>query len=241
MVNYLKAEFLKQKHQFVLKLLWISPIVPIALALVLMGGGYFMEGAFNWWYTLILPGTLSMLASFTISSEKKHNRHGLFAVCVDKKKLWISQVFANTILLLVANLIFFVFMIAIGAFLGIEVPLIDSLVASIVLFVTFAWQVPAFMFLSERTGAFFSITTCLFCNFGFGIFFAPTKLWWVPFAIPARLMCPIIKVMPNGLPLQEGHVLGNSNVILLGIIITTALFIALSFITTLWFNKREAR
>ncbi|MEG0227514.1 MAG: lantibiotic immunity ABC transporter MutE/EpiE family permease subunit, partial [Lachnospiraceae bacterium] len=192
MVNYLKAELLKKKHQFVLKLLWISPIVPIVLVIVLMGGGYFMEGAFNWWYTIILPGILSMFAAFTISSEKKHNHHGLFAVCVNKKKLWLSQVFANTILLLIVNLVFFAVMVAVGAFLGIGVPLFDSFIASIVLFVTFAWQMPMFMFLSERIGGFFSIIACLFCNFSFGIFFAPTKFWWIPFAIPARLMCPII-------------------------------------------------
>ncbi len=241
MVNYLKSEFLKQKHHFTLKLLWLSPLIPIALVIILMGGRYFMEGAFNWWYTLILPGSLSMIVAFTVSAEKKHNRHGLFAVCISKKKLWLSQIIMNTIMLLFVNLIFFVFMIVMGTFLGIHVPFTDSLAASFVLFLTFAWQIPVFMFISEIIGSFSSIIISLVCNMGFGIFFSATKLWFVPFAIPARLMCPIIKVMPNGLPLPAGHHLSDNRVILTGIVITVVLYFILFFITTLWFNNREVK
>ncbi len=86
MINYLKSEFLKQKHRFNLKLLWLSPFIAVALVIILMGGRFFMEGAFNWWYTMILPSTLSMIVSFTVSAEKKYNRHGLFAVSTNKKK-----------------------------------------------------------------------------------------------------------------------------------------------------------
>jgi len=241
MVNYIKSEFLKQKKRFTLKLLWLSPLIPIALSIILMGGDYFKEGAFNWWYTLILPGSLSMIVAFTVSVEKKHNRHGLFAVCINKKILWLSQIFMNTILLLFTNLIYFVFLILMGAFLGIHVPFTDSLTASFVLFLTFTWQIPVFMFISEKISSFSSIIISLVCNMGFGIFFATTKLWFVPFAIPARLMCPIIKVLPNGLPLPAGHHLSDNRVILTGLIITTGLYFIFSLITTLWFNKREVK
>lgn len=241
MVNILKAEFLKQKCRFTLKLLWLAPLAAIALPLVLMGGRYFAEGAFNWWYTMILPGALSMMIAFTITAEKKHNRHGLFAVCINKKNLWVSQILMTTILLLLINLIFFVFIVAAGAFFGIYVPLGSTLAANFVLFLTLAWQIPMFMFLSEKLGSFLSIIISLVFNMGFGIFFAPTKLWYVPFAIPARLMCPIIKVLPNGLPLETGHALENNSVIFIGIIITMALYLLFSVITTAWFRHREVR
>ena len=241
MLNYLKSEFLKQKHRFNLKLLWLSPFIAVALVIILMGGRFFMEGAFNWWYTMILPGTLSMIVAFTVSAEKKHNRHGLFAVSTNKKKLWISQLVMNTILLLITNLIFYIVLSAVGTTLGVSIPFLSSFIASFVLFLTFAWQIPFFMFISEKMGSFFSIMISLFCNMGFGIFFAATRLWYVPFAIPARLMCPIIKVLPNGLPLDAGNHLGAPSVILTGIIITVALYFILSFITTLWFNHREVK
>lgn len=241
MVNYLKSEFLKQKHRFNLKLLWLSPLIVVALVIILMGGNYFMEGAFNWWYTMILPGTLSIIVAFTVSTEKKHNRHGLFAVSINKKKLWLSQILMNTILLLITNLIFFIVVSTVGTTLGVPIAYFNSFIASFVLFLTFAWQIPLFMFISEKMGSFFSIMISLFCNMGFGIFFAASRLWYVPFAIPARLMCPIINVMPNGLPLETGNHLSDNSVIFIGIVITVALYFILSLITTLWFNHREVK
>ncbi|MEA5056158.1 hypothetical protein SDC9_111476 [bioreactor metagenome] len=241
MANYLKAEFLKQKHRFSLKLLWLSPLVAVALVIILMGGQYFVEGAFNWWYTMILPGTLSMIIAFTVSAEKKHNHHGLFSVSIDKKMLWISQLIMNTILLLSANLIFFMILSLVGIAIGVSIPFLNCFIGSFVLFVTFAWQIPFFMFISEKIGSFFSIMLSLLCNMGFGIFFAATRLWYVPFAIPARLMCPIIKVQPNGLPLGAGNHLGDSSVIFMGIMITVALYMLFSAITTLWFHQREVK
>ncbi len=241
MVNYLKAEFLKQKHRFNLKLLWLSPFIAVTLVIILMGGRFFMEGAFNWWYTMILPGTLSMIVSFTVSAEKKHNHHGLFSVSINKKMLWISQLIMNTILLLITNIIFFMVLSAVGTALGISIPFLNSFIASFVLFLTFAWQIPFSMFISEKVGSFFSIILSLICNMGFGIFFAPTRLWYVPFAIPARLMCPIIKVQPNGLPLAPGNRLGDISVIFIGIVITVVLYLLLSVITTLWFHHREVK
>ncbi len=239
MFNVVKAEFLKQRHRFNLKLVWISPLIPIVLVLVLMHGRFFIEGAFNWWYTLILPGTLAMLIAFTVSNEKRYNRHGLFAVCIDKKKLWIGQILMKTIVLLLMNGVFFICLVLAGFIFGLPVPVTDSIVACGVLAFTFAWQIPTFMFVSEKIGSVYTIMLSLFCNMGFGIVFATSKLWYIPFSIPSRLMCPIIKVMPNGLPLEEGHRLMNSNVIITGMLITGILYVGISLITAVWFNKRE--
>ncbi|KAF5060389.1 hypothetical protein DSECCO2_326280 [anaerobic digester metagenome] len=241
MVNYLRSEILKQKHRFSLKLLWLSPLIAVALVIVLMGGRFFIEGAFNWWYTMILPGALSMIIAFTVSAEKKYNHHGLFAVSIDKKKLWISQLIMNTIFLLIANLIFLMILSIVGIAIGVSIPILNCFIASFVLFLTFAWQIPMFMFISENFGSFISIMLSLLCNMGFGIFFAASRLWYVPFAIPARLMCPIIKVQPNGLPLGAGNHLGDTSVIFMGIIITVVLYLLLSVVTTLWFQHREVK
>ena len=241
MVNYLKSEFMKQKHRFTFKLLWIAPLVTIALVIILMAGSYLAEGAFNWWYTMILPGSLSMMIAFTVSAEKKHNRHGLLAISVVKEKLWISQILMNTILLLIINIVFCVLLVVTCAFFGVEVSFMRCLMASTVLYLTFAWQIPMSMFASEKLGSFLSIIISLVFNMGFGIFLAPTKFWSVPFAIPARLMCPIIKVMPNGLPLVTGSHLEDSSVIIIGITIATVLYFICSVITTAWFRHQEER
>lgn len=219
----------------------LSPLIPVALALITMGGSLFLEGAFNWWYTLILPGTFSMIVSFAASAEKKFNHHGLFAICINKRNLWFAQILTNSCFLLILNLMFLFMLLISGMFFGIGIPFIDSLNASLVLFLTLAWQIPILMFLSEKMGYFVTIMISLICNWGFGIFFSPTKLWFVPFAIPARLMCPIIKVMPNGLPLTDGNKLADHKVIMIGIAITIVLFVIFSFITALWFERREVK
>ena len=241
MINDIHAEFLKQKHRFLLKLLWLGPIVTLALAIRLMSGRFLIAGAYNWWYTMILPGSLAMMLAFTVSAEKKHGRHGLFAICVDKGRLWIAQILVNTILLFLMNLIFYLFVTAACLFFGLSISLGETLLASFVLFLTFMWQIPVFLWLSEKTGSVVSILINLFCNIGFGIFFAPTKLWFVPFAIPARLMCPIIKVMPNGLPIGGTNHLRDSSVIFTGIMITVILYVVFTVLTALWFRRREVK
>lgn len=241
MTNFLKSEFLKQKHRFSLKLLWLGPVVTIALVLLLMGGNFFVEGSFNWWYTAILPGTLSMMAAFCASSEKKHNRHGLFSVCVKKEKLWVAQLILNTLLLLITNLTFFLLVSLMGVLFGIPIAFFNMFIASLVLFLTFAWQIPLFLFLSEKVGCFVSIMLCLFCNMGFGIFVSATKLWLIPFAIPSRLMCVILGILPNGLPVPIGHPCGDPSVLFPGILTTLVLYSALSFLTAIWFRRKEVR
>lgn len=241
MFNLLKAEFLKQKHRFGLKLLWLAPLITILLALLLMGGRFLLECSFNWWYTLILPGALSILVSFTVSGEKKHNRHGLFSVLTDKRKLWVSQLITHTILLFCMNLIFFVFIAAACAFFGISMPYFDGFMASLVLSLTLAWQIPLFMFMSEKAGTFCTIFFGLLCNMGFGIFFAATKLWYIPFSIPSRLMCAIIRVQPNGLPVPAGSVFESPSVIFPGLLITLLLYVVLSLVTASWFSQKEVR
>lgn len=54
-----RAEHLKQKRSFQKILLWLVPTITLLLAFVLMGGKYIQYGRYNWWYILILPGSLS--------------------------------------------------------------------------------------------------------------------------------------------------------------------------------------
>ena len=53
MNKILQSEHLKQKHTFQKKLIYLAPLVSIAIAFVLMGGYYIQKSAYNWWYTLI--------------------------------------------------------------------------------------------------------------------------------------------------------------------------------------------
>lgn len=188
---------------------------------------------------MLLPGCFTMFSSFTVAREQKQNRHGLFGVAVDKKKLWLAQIILCTLFLLTTCLVFFVGITLGGLLFGQTISLAASLLASILLFVTFAWQIPLWMFITEKVGAFATVLISILCNFGVAVICAVESFWWIPFSIPARLMCPTIGVLPNGLRVEADSKMVDSSVILPGVLITSFLFILVTLATSCWFQKRE--
>lgn len=239
MFNYIKSDWLKQKRKFNKKLIWIAPLLTILLALLMMGDNNLQNGAYNWWYIMILPACFTMFSSFTIINEKKKNRHGLLGVVIQKNKLWLSQIIVGTIFLFITCIIFFIGITIGGILFKQKIELIRSLFGSVVLFFSFAWQIPFWMFITEKLGGFISIFLSLICNFGVAIICAVESFWWIPFSIPSRLMCPIIGILPNGLWVETCSKMGNTNVIIQGLLITTLLYLLLTITTSLWFEKCE--
>lgn len=239
MLNFVKSEWLKQKHSFNKVLLWLAPLLTILLAFVLMGGSNLQNGSYNWWYTILLPGCFTIFSAFTVAREQKKNRHGLFGVAVQKNKLWIAQIILCTLFLFTTCIIFFVGVTVGGMLLGQTIAVVSSFWASLLLFVTYAWQIPFWMFVTEKIGTFTAILFSILCNFGIAVILAVKSFWWVPFSIPARIMCPVIGVLPNGLQVETGSKMADAGVILPGVLITVILYILLMFVTSLWFQKRE--
>lgn len=235
----IKAELLKQKHTFQKKLVYFAPIVTILIAFILMGGRYIQSGAYNWWYTLILPGAMTMISSFIIVNEKRRKFHGLFSVLIDVKKLWYSKILVCIIYLALTCLVFFLGITISGAVFGSQISIINSLMASVLLFILFLWQIPLWMYVSMKINTGFSVILSIICNFGVAVVCSIKSVWWIPFAIPARVMIPVIGVLPNGLNVEEGSQLINSGVIPIGICITVGLYLVLSYFTAKWFEKQE--
>lgn len=235
----IKAELLKQRNTFHKKLVFIAPILTILIAFLLMGGDYIQTGAYNWWYMIILPGSLTMASSFIITNEKKRKFHGLFTILIDVKKLWYSKIVVSTIYLGLFCGIFFLGITISGSILDSEISIINSLIASILLFVLFLWQIPLWMLISMKINTGFSVILSVICNFGLAAICAIGTLWWIPFAIPARAMILVIGVMPNGLNVETGSNLINGNVIPIGICISIGLYLVLSYFSAKWFEKQE--
>lgn len=239
MLNFVKSEWLKQKHTFQPNFVWLAPLLTLLMGVFLMGGADLQNGSYNWWYTILLPGSFTMFIAFTTAREKRKNRHGLFGVAVQKGRLWQAQIILGTMYLFATCMLFFAGA-ALGGFVFEQtVPVAAGLVGSLVLFVTFAWQIPLWMFVTEKLGAFAAVFLSFACNLGVGVFFATEKLWWNPFSIPARLMTPIIGVLPNGLWAKAGSELTNKGVIVPGLLISIALFLLATVVTTRWFQKKE--
>jgi len=239
MVNYLKAEILKQKHSFNNVIIWLIPIVNIVIALLLMGTKFIQTAAYNWWYILFLPFIFTYISSSIIKKDSKFNFHGLFGVAKNKKQVWYSKIGIATLYLFITCFIFSFFIVICGLAFHEQIPTFNNLFASLSLFITFAWQIPVFMLITLKLNMFISIIVSMGCNLVIACIGAVGSYWWIPFSIPARLMCPIIKVLPNGLLVSQDDPLNHKNVIVLGIVITVVLYLLFSLITAKIFEKQE--
>lgn len=69
---------------------------------------------------------------------------------------------------------------------------------------------------------------------------ASESYWmYIPWSWGMRLMCPIVGVHPNGVPLEKGSPLLDPSVIPMGIAISIVIFLLLSFATAFWFSRKE--
>lgn len=243
MKTLVKAEYLKQKHSFTNKAEIVAPLLVLIMVLVLTGGAYnaFSPGAWNWWYTLFLPGTLAICCHQVVQKDKKRKYHTVFTLPTSSKKIWISKILLCSIYLFVGNIVLGIGSIIGGLLMGTYISITMNIMAILVLTVTYLWEIPLFLFLSAKAGMFASVCAGLVMAI-VGTVFAPTKLWWALLSsMPMRAMCPVITVMPNGLPVEAGSYFMNYSTLLIIIPVTLATFIILSVLTAKWFSKREEK
>lgn len=236
-----KAEMIKMKRSSAYLLAVAGPIFTMILGMILSGGD-FQYGAMNWWYTMILPGVLALICASSIQKDSKINYYGVMSLPISKEKLWLAKIIICCAIYLGATAIMIIGTIMGGGLLGARVSFSNMMIAGIVLFITFIWQIPVMLLLVQKTSMAIAVMTTMFMHSLGGVKFAPESNWFLfPFAIPSRLMCPIIGVLPNGVPVEVGSSLLNKNVILPGIAISIVLFILLTFITMNMFSKQEVR
>lgn len=239
MYKIIRAEALKHKGRIYLHLLWILPFLALTLSLVLMGGVNLETGAINWFYTLLYPGVLTILIAFSMGMDREKNRHGLLSVFIKKEELWLGKIVYLLLCLLFSSMIFFALLQLLRLVFPTTIPLMNIFIACLILWITFLWQIPLWMWTTEIIGPYPSILLGLILNLGMSIVFSASRLWWLPFAIPARLMCPVVGIYPNGLWIEANSPLLDPGVISLGLFISLSMFILLTRVTWIWFSKKE--
>ncbi|PEJ29053.1 lantibiotic immunity ABC transporter MutE/EpiE family permease subunit [Bacillus pseudomycoides] len=249
MIPYLVSEKIKIRHTFLNKLIWLAPLVPMLIAL-LISGGYFQITSYNWWYAAFLPGMLSLSCALLAEKDKKMNNRAILSLPVSLKRVWVSKVLLVLGILICTCIIFFcgiqLFSLLLnkGGFQIISVK--NTLLGSFVLVVTFMWQIPICLFLGNKIGIFSTVLLNVIAN-GVGFAFATKSIWLInPYAYPSRLMIPIVKILPNGMFAEPGSATFTSellsySVILPGLVISVVLFLLFTYVTTKWFEKQEAK
>ncbi|WP_340026454.1 lantibiotic immunity ABC transporter MutE/EpiE family permease subunit [Paenibacillus sp. FSL K6-1096] len=242
MLNIIRAEHLKWRRTFIPKLTWLAPAIALLLCAVLMGGSLFQSGAYNWWYTMLLPGALSLTCSLVLQRDAKLKYRSVLALPFTPGTLWTSKILACTGWLLTTLAVFLIGVTAGGLLFGQTIPLGSSLAGSALIFLTFLWQIPLCLFLAARLGLFAAILLNLSGTVLGVVAFDRGGLWdYNPYAITAKLMCPVLSILPNGLPVPADSPLRSTDMILPGTLISLGWLALLFLLTTLWFRRQEAK
>ncbi|HCW53762.1 MAG TPA: lantibiotic immunity ABC transporter MutE/EpiE family permease subunit [Clostridium sp.] len=248
MVNYFLSENLKIKNTFIKRLVYIAPIFVFVLSIFLATDYYIVDG-YNWWYMTIIPIFLVIECTSLASLDDRYKNSGILSLPLDLKKVWIAKIFVILKNFIISNLILFFFTNIVSFIIPlnsvIKIPFINGLLGILVLVITFMWQIPIWLYLGQKFGKFICIILSVLTNILFQVLAIKEYWFMIPFSYPARLMCPILKILPNGLlavPESETfspELLSTSSVFY-GIIVSIILFIIFTILTSKLFSKTES-
>ena len=254
MKHYFQAEQLKYRHTSVAAITFGMPVFTALLAFWLTSS-YFSIDVYNWWYIGLYPGFLGILCSIIGKKDKQKreitryghcpaawNRSGTQKILVGIKMsavavagLTLFSMMGQMLLESVGNLK-----------MRQAIPIPAQILAGIVLWLTTLWEIPFCLLLAQK------ISTFLMLVIHVGIYSilstsVSLKPWFAlfPGAITSRLMCVVIKVMPNGLPFEPGQVtyspeLGRVSGLLIGIPAALLWFLVFWLAGRTWFRKQVA-
>lgn len=250
MMRYYYSENLKTKHLFVRKLTVYGSIIAILL-IFLLSSDFLYIHLFNWWYVIILPVIISFSCVLLSHIDGKMNDRAVRGLAVSFKNIWIAKSLVGIKYLVIACFLLFagyiLFTVVMSDARIIPIAFPNALLALFVILVTYLWQVPLFLFLGYKIGIFLSIASSLLFNTIIGPIVAAKSYWFIcPFSYPGRVLCPILKIMPNGLLLESGNpsftpALGSYTVVPIGIILSVILLIISMWVTAYWYQNEEVK
>lgn len=249
MLQYFLSENIKIKRTFIQKLIWLPPALIILLSMSITGR-YFQVDCYNWWYTWMLTGTLSLSCVLLSRADGAMKNRAVISLPVNLKKVWTAKVLVGIKNMCISCMVIFisaqlsVFVISIDSIS--RIPMLNGLIGIIIIIVTFIWQVPLCMFFGSKIGMFSTIILNLAINI-ISIVMSVGKYWWInPFSYCGRFLCPVFKILPNGLLAELGSEtftpeLLNTSVIPLGIGISIILLLIFTYLTAKWYERQEAK
>lgn len=243
MLNIVRAEHLKTRKSMGRALTWGFPMIVFVLAFVLTLGmtNAYAESVWNWWYTLLLPGMLAITCYLSIMREKRTGYYHLMTLPTGKRRLMIGKILYMGCVALASNILIFAGASLGGFLLATCVPLRGAAIGVVALTVSQLWEIPLFLFLSERFGMIVELLVCLFLTVGGTILASTGKWYFFASAIPMRILSPLLHILPNGLRAEEGSPLLDAGVVLPGICLSIIWFILAAILFLYWFDKREGR
>lgn len=238
MLGIIRSELLKMCHTFSMKLVIMAPLVTLSLS-YLLNSSYVQLSAYNWWYFMILPLTVSLWSASMIIQEKKTGMQNIVCLPVQHDKIWLGKTAVLVILLFITNLILWIATTAAGSVTTVTVSPLDGLIGCMILFLTYLWQIPFIMLLVNFMGYIPTVLVSLAANMILSAVGAETEWFlFVPYAIPARAVCPFFKMHVNGVPLESSSPLLEDRYVLPALVISLVFALIVFWISSILLSRR---
>lgn len=249
MMQVLRAELLKYRRTFMVKLVVGIPLFFAVYSLVttyLLPMAYNWNGilvlSFNWWPVTFLPLGYGLFAGMVAGQERKAGAYrALKAEAGAPQRIWLGKIGGMMVVSALSSLVLVAGDLVCGVLQGNVPPVQVVAVAALLCWVTTWVLIPLMLWLATWGGMLLSLVIGIF-GVAAGVLLAPTKLWlFCPWSWATRLMCPVIGVHPNGTILPQTSPLFDAGVIPVGLGVSLAVFVVLTFFTAQWFTRREVR
>lgn len=239
MLGIIRSELLKMRHTFSLKLVFFAPPVILLLG-YLLNSSYVQLLAYNWWYSMILPLVVSLCSASMIVREEKSGMQNIICLPVRFDKIWLGKTAALVILLFVTNLLLWIATTAVGFVTKAMVSPLDGLIGCMLLFLAYLWQIPFIMLSASFMGYIPTVLVSMAANMILSAACAETEWFlFVPYAIPARIVCPFFKMHANGIPLENGSPLLSGEYVLPALIISLVFALAVFWGSSKLFTRGD--
>lgn len=248
---YFKAESMKYRNSVVSKIVILMPVICVGLAAVLTHN-YFVIDSYNWWYTMIYPGLVTLVCGVIGGKDKKMGNRTIVSLPCDMKKIWDAKIVYGVFIAGIATFLLMSLTIAVSLIMEdilqitfiMKPSLWMQILAFLILWSSFLWQVPVCIFLSQVIGAIpmllihmgtYLVMSSVASLGKFYMFFQG--------ALASRMMCVVLGVLPNGLPAQVGKMTFSPELVertslFIGIPAAIVWFIFLWWGSRIWFERQ---
>lgn len=251
MGTYLKAEKLKYRHTFLWGLMIFMPVACTLLSALLTYEYFAMDG-YNWWYMLLLPGLLSVVCGQIGGKDLKKKNHTIGVLPADMGKIWDAKLFLAAAVSGIATLTLMLLVFTGSAamkegfsmILRNQPSLGQQLLAAVLIWLTSLWQLPLCLFLVQKAGVLLMVVMNLAVSQIVGPLLSVKGCFFlIPYGITPRVMCPVLKILPNGLPAEPGQITYTPELMSIpraaaGCVVSLLWFAALWYFTRKWFQRK---
>lgn len=245
----LRAEAMKSRRAAPVRL-----AVLMALPMPLLGAmpyrGVQSFSAWNYWYSLFLPVTLSLLVACVAQADVRTRMRGILGTGVPLGLVWWAKALWCLALSVLSNLVVFaVYLVGSGfSAQGLTVAgTLTMLACAGVNVLTTAWVIPAGLFLTVRAGMLAGIFVPLAVQLvgGFAWSVIPLPQLFPP---SASMVIPtsFIPVLPSGEPFGADEALGSAlaadgALTCAGLLVCALALVTLTVAGAAWFGRSEER